>query len=219
MIFGKLSLAALAIATAFAADGELWHFDNLTKIGGHTVTLVGDPHLIATAQGKAVEFNGVGDAIFLDVHPLAAAQTWTWEAIFRPDVGGNPEQRFFHLQENGTDSRMLMEIRIIDGKWCLDSFGKSGPDQTFLLDKTKLYPLGAWYNITTVYDGHEFRNYVNGELQGTSQAYLGPQSAGACSIGVRYNKRDFFKGAVSAARMTPRALQPSEFMTVRKPAN
>ncbi len=105
---------------------EVWKFDSITQIGGHEATAEGHPRVIATPAGKAVEFGGVADALFLDVHPLAGAETFTWEVIFRPDVGGAAEQRFFHFQENGTETRMLFEIRVRDGQWCLDSFALSG---------------------------------------------------------------------------------------------
>jgi hypothetical protein len=39
-----------------------------------------------------------------------------------------------------------------------------------------------------------------------------PQKAGQTSIGVRFNKVNYFKGAVRTARMTPHALQPAEFL-------
>jgi hypothetical protein len=39
-----------------------------------------------------------------------------------------------------------------------------------------------------------------------------PQKAGGTSVGVRYNKVNYFKGAVLTARMTPRALSPQEFL-------
>ena len=73
---------------AAAAYGETWKFDNLQSIGGHTVKVMGNPKVIDTPKGKAIEFDGVDDAIFLEVHPLAGATTFTWEAIFRPDKGG-----------------------------------------------------------------------------------------------------------------------------------
>jgi hypothetical protein len=216
MIFFKCSAAALLIAVAvtvaLAADPETWRFDNLQRIGGHTVTLQGNPQVIQTSRGNAIQFNGVGDGMFMDVHPLAGAATWTWEVIFRPDAGGAPEQRFFHLQENDSDSRMLFEIRIVEGKWCLDSFAKSGAESATLIDRAKLHPLGEWYRVAAVYDGHQFRNYVNGVLEESADLHLAPQAAGRCSIGVRINKRDYFKGAVVAARMTPRALAVSEFL-------
>jgi hypothetical protein len=53
---------------------------------------------------------------------------------------------------------------------------------------------------------------VGDELQGEGELDLIPQGPGHSSIGTRINRRDFFKGAVFEARMTPRALQPDEFL-------
>jgi hypothetical protein len=176
------------------------------------VTAEGHPRVIATAAGKAVEFGGVEDALFLDVHPLAGAQAFTWEVIFRPDVGGAAEQRFFHFQENGTETRMLFEIRVREGKWCLDSFALSGTESKALLNCGKLHSLGAWHHAAAVYDGREYRNYVDGELEGSAELHLAPQGAGRTSVGTRINRKDYFKGAVLEARMTKRAIPPAEFL-------
>ncbi len=191
---------------------EDWHFNNIHQIDGYSTTVLGSPKVVA----NTIVFNGVDDAIFVDVHPLAGAETFTWEVIFRPDPGGNPEQRFFHLQENGTDNRMLFETRIIGDQWCLDSFAVTGKESKALLNRDKLHPLGKWYNITAVYDGHTFSNYVDGELQGSGELHFAPQGAGRSSIGTRINKRDYFKGAVQTARFTRRALTPGEFLKAPK---
>ena len=191
----------------------MWKFDSITQIGGHAATAEGHPRVISTAAGKAVEFDGVKDALFLDVHPLAGAETFTWEVIFRPD-GGAAEQRFFHFQENGTDSRMLFELRVIEGKWALDSFDMSSTGSKALLDRTKLHSLGAWHHAAAVYDGREYRNYVDGVLQGAAEVRLAPQGTGKTSVGTRINRVNYFKGAVLSARMTNRALPPGEFLKV-----
>jgi len=209
-VTNRLLTAILAMCAIAAA--ETWRIDNLKKIGNHPATVLGNPKIIAAPGGKALEFNGVDDAVFLSVHPLAGAKTWTWEVIFRPASGGAPEQRFFHLQEAGTDNRMLFEIRVIGNQWCLDAFVKSGDSQQVLLDRTKLHPLDAWYHAAAVYDGHQFRNYVNGVLEGSAEIHLEPQKAGQTSLGVRINKVNYFKGAILKARMTPRALSPEQFL-------
>src|SRR5437867_2853863 len=83
--FTILTSIRLLCGTAVAAPPfELWTFDNTTTIGGHKVSVVGHPRVIDTSMGKAVEFNGKDDALFLDVHPLAGAEAFTWEVIFRP---------------------------------------------------------------------------------------------------------------------------------------
>ncbi len=213
----KTTIVTLAAASAlwlFAASptAETWRIDNLASIGGHAVTVLGHPHVVAAPGGHAVEFNGIDDALFLGVHPLAGAETLTWEVVFRPALGGAAEQRFFHFQEDGTDNRMLFEIRVIGDQWCLDSFAKGGEGSQALLDRTKLHTLDKWYHVAAVYDGRVFRNYVDGVMEGEAAVHLEPQKAGQTSIGVRFNKVNYFKGAILEARMTPRALTPAEFM-------
>jgi len=210
--------ALFSLVTALGAQ-ELWTFDRLDRIGGHAATILGHPRIIDSPLGKAVEFNGVYDAISLDVHPLAGAQTFTWEAIFRPD-GGNAEQRWFHLEENpatgdNADNRMLFEIRVIDGRWCLDAFNKSGANEKALLNRRNLHPLGRWFHVAAVYDGREFRSYVDGIQDGAAEIKLAPQGQGRTMVGVRINKLYYFKGAIRAARFTRRALTPAEFLSVR----
>ena len=201
-----------AMTTLAAAGSETWKFDRLDEIGGHKTNLLGHPRVIDTPRGKAIEFNGVDDAIYLGVHPLAGVEAYTWEVIFRPDKGGAAEQRFFHFQEDGSDNRMLFEIRLIGDQWCLDSFAKTGENSRALMDRAKLHPAGEWYAVEAVYDGHALRNYVDGVLQGQGELHMAPQKAGQTSVGVRFNKVNYFKGAVRTARMTPHALQPSEFL-------
>jgi Concanavalin A-like lectin/glucanases superfamily len=170
-------------------------------------------------MGKAIAFNGRDDALFVDVHPLAGAETWTWEMIFKPDADGKAEQRVFHLQSidpaNGTDvpeERMLFEIRIVKGEWCLDSFATSGGQRLPLLNCEKRYPFGQWYRVTTVYDGKTLKNYVGDELQGEGEVKLVPQRPGRSSAGVRINLVDYYKGAIYSTRFTRSALGVGDFL-------
>jgi hypothetical protein len=205
-------------------QATVWRFDQIESLGGYPATALGHPRLIDSPYGKAVEFDGVDDALFVGVHPLAGASSFTWEVIFRPDADGAPAQRFFHLQEvdpvtgGDTQNRMLFEIRIVDGRWCLDSFATSSGQGKTLLNCQMLHPLGKWYRVTAVYDGKTFSNYVDDELEGSGEVQLAPQGMGRSSIGTRINKTFYFKGAVLMARMTPRALPPDQFLQVPLPA-
>lgn len=185
-----------------------WQFNRLDSIGGHATTVEGKPRVM----DGAIQFNGVDDAIFLETHPLAGAEQFTWEVIFRPDGDGRPEQRFFHLQENGSQHRLLLETRVKAGEWYLDSFASTSTGSKALIDPAKRHPADRWYHVAAVYDGREFRHYVNGELQGKAEVTLAPQGAGRTSIGTRINRVDYFKGAVRTARFSRRALEPGEFL-------
>ena len=200
-----------------ARDAEVWTFDRLENIGGHKTTVLGEPKIIDSPVGKAVEFDGVDDALFIDNHPLAGTDAFTFEAIFRPD-GGQREQRWFHLSERDpatgadTENRMLFEIRVSDDKWFFDSYNQSGKASGTLMNKTALHPLGVWYHVASVYDGKQFSNYVDGIREGAADVHFAPHGPGHASVGVRINKVFYFKGAVHLARFTRRALTPTEFL-------
>jgi hypothetical protein len=217
-IAGALTVTAAAGARRAAEQGaEVWTFDRLDRLGSHPTTLVGEPRVVDTPLGKAVEFDGVDDALFVDVHPLAGADTFTWEAVFRPD-GGNVEQRWFHLQEADGDNRMLFEIRVQGNEWWLDSYLHGPAGQKALIDSAKRFPVGRWYHVASVYDGREFRNYVNGVMQGAFVMSFVAQRPGRTSIGVRMNRVNYFRGAIRSARFTRRALDPREFLAAPSPA-
>ena len=220
-----LALVLAATPRARAQDGrpsrpEVWIFDRVENIGGLPTTVLGHPHVIDTPLGKAVEFNGIDDALLIGEHPLAGAEAFTFEAIFRPDPGGAPEQRWFHLSEQDpqtgqdTDARLLFETRLSADSWCLDAFVNTSAGSKALLDRNLLHPLGAWYHVAMVYDGTEFRSYVNGALQGKATLGFTPEGKGHTSVGVRINRVNYFKGAVREARFTRRALKPEEFIKV-----
>lgn len=199
-------------------QAEIWTFDRLDKLGGHRTRVLGDPRVIDSTEGKAVEFDGLDDALFVGVHPLAGAETFTWEVIFRPYRGGKAEQRFFHLQsvdratKKDMQTRLLLETRLTADEWYLDSFAYSDGVSKPLIDPAKRHPLDRWYHVAMVYDGKQFRHYVDGVLQGSAEVVLKPQPQGRTSAGVRINLIDYFKGAIRMARFSKRALAPEEFL-------
>jgi hypothetical protein len=70
----------------------------------------------------------------------------------------------------------------------------------------------VWHRVAAVYDGRQYRNYVDGVLELAAEVHLAPQHAGRTSVGTRINRVNYFKGAVFAARMTNRALPPADFL-------
>lgn len=217
MTRGAALLLALTLlpGQALAKDRQVtWTFDSLKRIGKLRPQVVGAPRVEAAPVGKAVVFDGVDDALYLGRHPLAGAARFTAEAIFRPD-GGAFEQRWLHLASDdpaGT-TRMLFEIRVVGDFWYLDSFVKGQGYSQVLIDPAKLHPVGRWYHVAQTFDGTTYRSYVDGVLE--CEAKLDgfvPQAPGNTSVGVRYNRVNYFHGAVRQARFTDRALPPSRFL-------
>ena len=198
------------------AGSVTWKLDNLKKIGGHGVTVIGSPRVIGTPKGKAVEFDGAHDGLLVGVNPVAGARAFTVEAVFRPDAGGLEEQRWLHIQGPTADGRVMLETRLRGQEWFLDTFIKNGPkaeDGRTLFDEPFKHAVGNWYHVALVYDGAVMRNYVDGKEEMSGPLAVGPLGEGQTSIGVRQNRVHWFKGAISRLRFTPRALAPKEFMS------
>jgi hypothetical protein len=190
-----------------------WDFTQLDQIGEHKTTVIGSPRVIDTPEGKAVEFDGVDDGLLIDFNPLTGLEQFAAEVIFRPYAGGPKEQRFFHLQEDGSENRLLFETRLTaDDRWFLDSFIKSGDGNYTLFAEKWPHPIGPWYHAAVVMDGKTMRHFVNGKEELATPIQFKPQQPGRTSIGVRINKVSWFKGAVRQFRVTPKALQPEEFL-------
>src|SRR5215210_3303280 len=62
-----------------------WKLDNVKKIGGTKVAVIGDPQVTKAPKGKALLFDGAHDGLLLEVNPVAGARAFTVEAVIRPD--------------------------------------------------------------------------------------------------------------------------------------
>ncbi len=219
---GLVAFAVVVSPVAVGAHaGAVWTFDRLDKVGGFVPKVEGHPTIINTPNGKATQFNGVDDALFIDTHPLAGAKRFTFEAIIRPD-GGAAAQRWFYLAgaepslpaAKPINPRFTFELRVVGSEWYLDTF-VSGPGykQTLAFPE-KRFPLGRWYAVAQSYDGKMYRSFVNGVMQGEAAVAFTPQGPGRASVGARINRVDYYKGAIREARFSARALRPEQFLKV-----
>ena len=190
----------------------VWELDNLQALAGYRLDVSGQPTVSDGPYGKAIEFDGVQDALFIGANPVAGWQALTVEVVFKPDAGGLPEQRFFHLGEVSGD-RVLFETRLTeDDHWYLDTFISSGESSRPLLNESHLHPVGQWYHLAMTCDGREEINYVNGVKEANGPIDFAPLTEGETSIGVRLNRVCWFKGAIGRIRYTDRVLSADEFM-------
>ncbi|WP_254513482.1 LamG domain-containing protein [Anatilimnocola floriformis] len=205
----------IASSAAIAAEptAVTWKIDNLESIGGARVTVVGKPKVIETEQGKAVEFNGQDDALFVDSNPLAGWPVFTAEVIFRPASKGPKEQRFLHFQPAEGEDRLLFETRLpVDDQWFLDTYVQTSAGKQTLFAKDSPHPCDRWYHAAVVVDGKTMTHYVNGQEELAAEMKFMQLSKGQTSIGCRFNKVHWFQGAVRLIRVSPTVLKPSQFL-------
>jgi hypothetical protein len=191
----------------------VWNVDNTVSIGGYKTTVLGAPTVIKTRKGSAVQFDGEEDGLIAHALPLAGAQEFTLEIIFRPDTNGQKEQRFLHLQQDAKENRILIETRLTDdNQWYLDTYIQTPRGQLALFNPQNTHPVGKWYNAALVYDGRQMRHYVNGAEEMSGALAFHPLGQGKTSIGVRMNRLFWFKGAIRRVRFTPSVLNPEDFL-------
>jgi len=195
-------------AISSAVEWELGLLDR----GQPGLTVLGNPGPADCPYGKALQFDGIGDALFFNSNPLAHLRQFTVEIIFRPDSDGAREQRFLHLG-NQQGNRLMVETRVTKTRqWFLDAHLRSGDSAKTLIDSLKLHPTDTWCHIAVTVDDGRMVTYVNGVRELAGGIPFSPFTGGQTSIGVRQNKVYWYKGAICKIRITPRTLKPSEFL-------
>ncbi len=211
---GTASIAAFLVVTAAFAGGRAitWTLRDITRVGGLSTEIVGEPKVAGTGPHAAIVFDGQGDGIFVPANPLADLKAFTIEVRFKPAGSGGEEQRFLHIEDE-LKHRILMETRTLDRQWSLDTFlFQDDGHKLTLLDRTKLHPTDRWYQVALVYDGAKMTSYIDGKLELTGNVEFAPMTTGRTSIGVRQNLRSWFKGEIAEVRFTPAALPPKKLL-------
>ena len=218
-VIGVVLPASLAILVPTApVDARrggpvVWTLDNLTRVGGHAVKVVGAPRIVSTPVGTAIEFNGTTDGLMLDINPVEGLARFTVEALIEPAADGTEEQRFLHVSEAGSERRLMMETRVLpDRTWCLDTFLRMEAPGLTLIDRAKTHPAGRWHATSLTYDGKTMTSYVDGVRELSGEVVFEPLKAGRVSIGVRQNLVSWFKGRIRLVRVTPEALGGGELL-------
>ncbi len=185
----------------------VWPIDSVERIGGHAVTVLGNPRLVDVPGGRAVEFDGIDDGLVLETNPIAGLERFTIEVVFAPAANGPEEQRFLHVEESGgSGNRALIELRLLPGGWCLDTFLRYGEVNRTQIDRTRLHQADTWHAAALTFDGRTMTHYVDGTRELSGHVAFQPLGQGQTSIGVRLNRRSWFKGRIRTVRMSPEAL-------------
>lgn len=213
----KLSrmLLAGAVVLAISCSQDPGYFEWTVAQHPDILELKGDPEVVDTPLGQAVEFDGLDDGVFLDSVPVAGLEEFTVELVFKQDPDAAFEQRFLHIGlVDGT--RILFETRVNpDSTWYLDAYVNMGSkeESAVLIDPALTHPAGEWAVLALTVSPDGMVSYVNGVEQCRSDLSYHPSiSEGLTSIGVRQNKVCWFKGQILKLRITPRALAPEELL-------
>jgi len=190
-----------------------WLLSNIVNNKLEGIQLSGNPKIVSVPFGDAVYFNGVDDALFFEELPIKSMEEFTIEMVFNPAIDGDFEQRVVHMGEISND-RMLLEIRAVNGNWYFDGYAASGENKLALIDEKLIHPLGQWYHVAFVVAKNSLSTYVNGKLELTEPFSFSPIKTGRSSVGVRLNKRSWFKGAIYKIRITPKKLNPGSFIAL-----
>jgi hypothetical protein len=207
--------AKRAAGVSQAASGPIiWRFEEVQGGGRPPTTVLGAPRSVAEAGRKALRFNGESDGLILGQNPIQGRRAFTIEVLFKPDASAPAAQRFVHLEDEKMN-RALIETRISDGNWYLDTYLHSGPDNRglTLVDNQKLHPCDRWYWAALVYDGKMMSHFVEALKEREGAIAFEPMVEGRTSVGVRLNQVFWFKGCIAEIRFHARALGSAELQS------
>ncbi len=217
-----LALFGLVSSTLIASDTvyyELWDISSLEMIGGHTVTAFGDPQVVSTEIGDAVQFDGDGDRLLVDFNPIMDAKEFTVELVFKPDAcyPDNTDPRFLHIMDpdDPEEKRVMIELRVDANNMCyMDGFMKTDAGSLPLKDETLVHPTEVWQHVAITFKDSTLTTYFNGveELSGTlhyTNAIV--NTVGKTSMGARMNEVKFYAGLIKTLKVTHAKLAPEDF--------
>ncbi len=152
----------------------VWQVDSLERIGGHPVTVLGSPRVVATPAGKAVEFDGVDDGLVLDVNAIAGLGSL--------HGGGRVRARSLTAPKSSASCTSKKRRPGIapwsscgccpDQSWCLDTFLRHGDASLTLIDKAVVHQAGRWHAAALSFDGKTMTHYVDGVRESVRRGRL-----------------------------------------------
>jgi hypothetical protein len=152
--------------------------------------------------------------LFVPGNPIAGWPKFTIEVLFLPETNCADEQRFVYITDDD-GNRATLETRSADGlSWRLDTCLWSGDNPLTLRDPDALHPNGKWTWAALVYDGETMSHYVNGVKELEGGTLFAPMTGGQVSLGVRNDRRYWFKGGIKEVRFIPEALDSNALQRV-----
>ncbi len=188
----------------------VWRFEAPGAWRGRSVSWHGAPTAADDpCEGRCLAFDGTGDAFVVPENPVAGMDAFFIEARFLPLPGGPEEQRFLHIQCDGSADRALLELRATPRGWYGDVFLYAGGRERFLNDPERLHPFGRWATLRLEYTGRELAQICDGNEELRADAGPGKLGPGRTSVGRRLNGISPFRGCIAWIRFGELAKPPS----------
>lgn len=114
--------------------------------------------------------------------------------------------------ERFTDTGGGYALRLNSGKVEFYVIGNGGNDYDYVQGNTSVSS-GVWHHVVGVYDGYEYRVYLDGVLDNAKAATMSPASGtGSLKIGARgIDATHTFNGLIDEVRITPEAIYKTDF--------
>jgi hypothetical protein len=217
-MLGFVLWAAVRLA-ASAPEPTIWRLDRLDEIGGVTPEVVGAPRVERDATGGFLVFDGQKDGLYVPLNPLRDLDQFTIEICFRAEPDGPPEPRFLHVQDEA-NNRALIELRIADGTFAVDTYlgSTTRKSRLPLLDLSLRHPTRRWTWVALVFDRGRMEHFVNGQRELGGTVDFRSTAAGRVSLGMRGNQVHRFKGAIREVRWHRSALVPASLQRAKPDA-
>lgn len=181
-------LFAVFVGRPHDGPDPVWHWqltkarlegDRLQARFGPALRVDGQPRVVADQHGETMYFDGKsallaapGLEALTKALPRAHLTISTWAAIETPTRWGG---LFSLFQDNGNAERgVVLGYDDLHFTFGLASTGADDGDgkMTYLSGQTQ-YEVGRLYHLVATFDGKQMRLYVNGQLDGSSDAQSG----------------------------------------------
>ncbi len=183
------------------SDTTHWRFEETGPWRARAAAWHGAPASVHDpAEGACLAFDGVGDAFVLPENPVAGLSAFFMEARILPLADGPEEQRFLHIQCDGSEDRALLELRSTPRGWYGDVFLCAAGRERFLNGPERLHPFGRWTTLRLEYTGKELAQVCDGTEELRTDAGPGALGPGQTSVGRRLNGISPFRGRVAWIR-------------------
>lgn len=146
---------------------------------GHTgVVIDGKLEWAEGKFGKALKFNKDGTRVHVERDDAFNLETFTLECWVKLESAGDWQSVVAKRSEGATDTNYIIEVNKT-GDIPRAAISSGGVWKAGLVDGTTVVTDNVWHHLATTYDGKEFKFYVDGELEGTQQLSLKPDTSTA----------------------------------------